>query len=269
MSGPDASSSEMAGFPSHSGPASDLDESVLDLLLARQPLPLDAPRQARLTADALASLSDPQRPGALAGEAAARSAFASAAASPAIGPPATRPAARRTRVRRFVVTRPRLAAVLAAVAVSLGGTTAAAYAGVLPAPVQDIAHLAVGAPAVHHAAPQQHPLRNASLLCAAYQRAHTHGGPAIRAAQARALATAAGGAGKISGYCASLRVPGTASAHHGTRGHSARAHLAGHAKARQKPSPHGTQNPHAHRKARAEPRGHGQPHARTPAAPVA
>jgi hypothetical protein len=252
----------MAEFPFHRGPASELDESVLDLLLARQPLPLDAPRQVRMTADALASLSDPQRPGALAGEAAARSAFASAAASPAIGLPAARPPARPTRVWRFVVTRPRLAAVLAAVAVSLGGTTAAAYAGALPAPVQDIAHLAIGAPAVHHAAPRPQPRRIASQLCAAYQRAQAHSGPAIRAAQARALATAAGGAGKISAYCASPRVPGTASARHGSLGH-AKAHPAGSARARQNPKARGGQNPHAHPHASAKPKVHGQPHART------
>jgi hypothetical protein len=45
--------------------------------------------------------------------------------------------------------RVRLAAVLAAVGVVLGGT-AAAYAGALPAPVQELAHHVLGAPAARH-----------------------------------------------------------------------------------------------------------------------
>lgn len=257
MSGPSTSPGEMSGFSLHHGPASELDDSVLDMLLTGQPLPPDAPLLARMTANALASLGDPQRPGALAGEAAARAAFAQTAASSA-----TWSCARRARPRRRSVrVRPRLAAVLAAAAISLGGTVTAAYAGALPAPIQDLAHLAVGAPAPHHAAqhphshPQPHPRPQprASQLCAAYQHAQARGGPAP-AAQARKLARAAGGAGKIDGYCASLGVPGASSAHHGALGRSAKAHP-GHAKARGKPDAH-RRNPHAPRKAGTEPKAH-------------
>ncbi len=254
MSGPSASRGEMPGFPGHRGSASELDDYVLDTLLNGQPLPPDASLQARVTAEALASLSDPQRPGALTGEAAARSAFARAAASPATGSPATRP-----RPQRSVRVRPRLAAVLAAAAISLGGTVAAAYAGVLPAPIQDLAHLALGAPAVHHAAPRPHPRRQASLLCTAYQHAQAHGDPAARAAQARKLARAAGGAGKINGYCAALREPGAAPVRHGVLGHRTKAHP-GHVKALGKPNAGGRRSPHPHRKARPAPKGH-QSHA--------
>ncbi|MGH3398481.1 MAG: hypothetical protein ACRDPO_27715 [Streptosporangiaceae bacterium] len=279
MSGPSASSGEMPRFSLPRGPASELDDndlgdndlgdndlgdSVLDMLLTGQPLPPDAPRQARMTADALASLGDPQRPGALAGEAEARSAFARAAAAPATDSPATRRSGRRARPQRFVRLRPRLAAVLAAVAILFGGTVAAAYAGVLPSPIQDFAHLTVGAPAPHHVAPRPHPGHHARLQCAAYQRAQAHGNPATRAAQARKLARAAGGAGKINSYCASLGVPGAAPAHHGALGHGAKAH-AGQAKALGKRNAAHRRNSHAHPKAPAKPRAESkahQPHAR-------
>jgi hypothetical protein len=264
MSGPSASSGEMPGFSLHGGPASELDDSalddsvlddsVLDTLLTGQPLPPDAPRQARMTADALASLGDPQRPGALAGEAAARAAFARSAGSPATDSATTRPSGRRARPWRSVRVRPRLAAVLAA-AVMLSGTVAAAYAGVLPAPIQNLAHRAVGAPAPHHVAPRSHPLSRARTLCAAYQRAQAHGNPAARAAQERKLARAAGGAGKINGYCASLRAPGAAPAHHGAPGHSAKAHP-GHGKALGKSDAGRRRNPHAHPKPPAKPKAH-------------
>ncbi|MGH3399779.1 MAG: hypothetical protein ACRDPO_34360 [Streptosporangiaceae bacterium] len=288
MSGPSASSGEMPRFSLPRGPASDLDDSdlddsdlddsdlddsdlddsdlddsVLDMLLTGQPLPPDAPRQARMTADALTSLGDPQRPGALAGEAAARSAFARTAAAPATYSPATRLSGRRARPRRFVRVRPRLAAVLAALAISLGGTVAAAYAGVLPAPIQDFAHLTVGAPAPHHVAPRPDPGRHARLLCAGYQRAQAHGNPGAGAEQARKLARAAGGAGKINGYCASLGVPGAAQVHHGALGRGAKAHP-GQAKAKAlgKRNAAHRRNPHAHPKAPAEPKA--QPKAHQP-----
>jgi hypothetical protein len=237
---------------------SELDDSVLDMLLTGQPLPPDVPRQARMTADALASLGDPERPGALTGEAAARSAFARSAGSPATDSTTTRPSGRRAaRPRRSVRVRPRLAAVLAA-AVMLGGTVAAAYAGVLPAPIQDVAHLAVGAPAPNHVAPRSHPSSHARTLCAAYQRAQVHGHPAARA-QERKLARAAGGAGKISGYCASLRGPGTARAHPGAPGQGAKAHP-GHGRALGKSKTGHRRNPHAHPKPPAKPKTH-QPRA--------
>lgn len=268
MSGPSASPGDMPGFSLLRGPASEPDDSeradseladsVLDMMLTGQPLPPDVPRQARMTADALASLGDPERPGALAGEAAARSAFARSAGSPATDPTTTRPSGRPARPRRSVRVRPRLAAVLAA-AVMLGGTVAAAYAGVLPAPIQDVAHLAVGAPAPHHVAPRSHPRSHARTLCAAYQRAHVHGNPAARARQERKLARAAGGAGKINGYCASLGAPGAAPAHPGAPGHSAKAHP-GHARALGKSKAGHRRNPHAHPKPPAKPKAH-QPHA--------
>jgi hypothetical protein len=224
MSGPSASPGDMPGFSLVRGPASELDDSVLDMLLTGQPLPDDAPRQARMTADALASLGDPQRPGALAGEAAARSAFTRKAGAPATDSPATRPYGHRARLRRSVRVRPRLAAVAAA-AVLLGSTVGAAYAGALPAPIQDFAHLTVGAPAPNHVAPSPHPHKHARRP--------------------------------------SLGVPGAGPAHRGALGHGAKAH-SGHGKALGKRNSGHPPNPHAHHKAGAEPKAH-QPHAQSKA----
>ncbi len=149
MSRPDASE-EMPGLPFPRQPAMPLDESLLDALLTGTSLPPDAPEQVRRLADLLASIADPAAPGALTGEAAARAAFARGAC-PAAMPPARGLASWRSprRLAAFLATR--LAAVLAAVAIGLGGV-AAAYADVLPAPIQDFAHAAIGAPAAHRPA---------------------------------------------------------------------------------------------------------------------
>jgi hypothetical protein len=109
------------------------------------------------------------------------------------------------------------------VAIGLGGA-AAAYAGALPASLQQFAHSAIGAPAPRqagvgtrsgaHAAG-----RAADGLCTAYQRARIHGTAAQRAAALRNLVKAAGGGANVTAFCASV-----------SRGHPspARAH----------PSPH-------------------------------
>jgi hypothetical protein len=134
MNGPGASSSEMPEFPFPRRPGGELDEPLLDALLNGQPLPPDAPEQVRVVADMLVSLAGPPSLGELAGEAAARSAFTRAAS--------------RAVVRRSARWRPSwlparvsagLAAGLAAAVVGLGGA-AAAYAGELPGPIQDLAH---------------------------------------------------------------------------------------------------------------------------------
>jgi hypothetical protein len=126
----------------------------------------------------------------------------------------------------------KLAATAAAAVVAAGAAGTAAYAGVLPAPLQNAAHEAIGAPAAtvdptpsasedpgdnptvdasptpsQSASPSQGPDATgpASVgLCTAYQ----HGGlnPASTAYQA--LATAAGGADGIADYCAKIPHPG-------------------------------------------------------------
>ncbi|HEY2312045.1 MAG TPA: hypothetical protein VGH96_00420, partial [Streptosporangiaceae bacterium] len=123
MSGPDASSPEMPGFPFPRRPAMPLDESVLDALMTATSLPPDAPLLAHTVADMLASLADPVSPGALAGETAARAAFARAASPAGISPAARRRARRRPK-RLGAIATTRIAAVAATVAVGLGGAAA-------------------------------------------------------------------------------------------------------------------------------------------------
>ena len=148
MSGSDASSGEMHGFLF---PGTELDEPLLDIILNGQSLPPDAPEQVRALAEMLAALSSPAGPGELAGKEEARSAFARAIPRAGVSPVA-RPA-RRSQSLLTVPRSTRLAAALVAAAVGLGGT-AAAYAGVLPSPIQDLAHHTIHAPA---ARPARHP----------------------------------------------------------------------------------------------------------------
>lgn len=240
MSGPDASSPEMPGFPFFRRPAMPLDESVLDALLTGQFLPPDAPEQARTVQHMLASLADPAVPGALAGEAGARRAFVRAASLVSASPATRRRALRRP--RRFAASlTSKLAAGLAAVIVGAGGAAAAAYAGALPAPIQDLAHDAIGAPPARQPAPNAPEVHGAvSGQCAAYQRAKKHGGSAAAAAEFAKLASAAGGAGKIDAYCAAVQKAaiGPASSRHGT----AKTH--GKTTAHGKPRPHPAPKPH-------------------------
>ncbi|MGH3409373.1 MAG: hypothetical protein ACRDRJ_43805, partial [Streptosporangiaceae bacterium] len=60
--------------PGQAGP--ELDEQLLDVILAGQHLPPGAPSQAHVVAEMLASLAGPADPGELTAEPAVRSAFA-------------------------------------------------------------------------------------------------------------------------------------------------------------------------------------------------
>jgi hypothetical protein len=188
------------------GPAEpELDEQLLDAILAGQELPDDAPEQAHVVADMLASLAGPADPGDLAAEPTLRAAFARAA-SPAARPGPATPAGptRPGRRRSWLPIRlsARLGAALAAVLVMLGGTVAA-YAGVLPGPIQNLAHRAIDAP------PAQTGLTAASL-CVAYDRAEArHDAPALAGAFTR-LVQAAGDASRVLPYCIEAGKPLTA-----------------------------------------------------------
>ena len=240
MSGPDASSAEMPGSPFYRRPAVTLDESVLDALLTGQSLPPDAPEQACTIAHMLASLADPAVPGALAGEADARRAFVHAASLVSASPASRRRALRRPRRFAALLTS-KLAAALVAVTVGLGGVAAAAYAGALPASIQDLAHDAIGAPRAPGPAQDAPEVRRAvSGQCAAYERAKNHDGSVAVAAEFARLATAAGGADKIDAYCAAVRktATGPVSSRHGTAKAHFKTTLHGN------PKPHPTPKPH-------------------------
>ena len=158
MSAPDASPHEMPGFPTPSRPGGEHDEPLLDMIFDGRAIPPDAPQEMHDLERMLAALAGPAEPGELAGEAAARAAFvrlaSPASISPAASWPAARQAARRPVSHREPRRRParrragRAAALCAAAAVLV--STAAAYAGVLPEPIQQMAHVTVGAPAPRH-----------------------------------------------------------------------------------------------------------------------
>ncbi len=144
MSGSGAMHSEMPGmFPGRPGGVRD--EPLLDMLMERRPIPPGAPLQMHDVARMLAVAAGPAEPGELAGEVAALAAFARQASPAGISPAAQRPARHRLSRRQARGSLPRTAAL--AVAAAGLGSIVAAYLGVLPGPIQQAAHDAVGAPA--------------------------------------------------------------------------------------------------------------------------
>lgn len=153
VSGPDATSSEMRRFPRLGRLGSEPDELVLEMILESVSLPLDTPAELAALPVMMADLSGPAEPGELAGEAAVLARFRSR-----VGPAGSSGAARRSTRRkafwRLAPHSPRLAAGLVVAAIGLGGT-AAAYAGALPGPLQDLAHRVLDAPPAHHGSGHQ------------------------------------------------------------------------------------------------------------------
>jgi hypothetical protein len=193
MSGRGASSGDMPGFQPSDRPDRELNEPQLDAFLDGQSVPADAPEELRVVAEMLAELAGPAESGQLSGEAAARMAFARGA-SPA---GASHPARRRSSWLSSLVTA--LAAVLVAAAVGLGSVAAAAYRDMLPGPMQDLAHRAIGAPPARHTPDSR---QAAGRLCDAYQHALSYGPSSAETTAFQRLEQAAGGAGKIGAYCA-------------------------------------------------------------------
>jgi hypothetical protein len=148
----------MPGFPTPGRPGGEHDEPLLDMIFDGRAIPPDAPREMHDLERMLAALAGPAEPGELAGEAAARAAFIGLASPAGISPAASRPAAhqvnRRPASHRVPRRRPArrraglIAALCATAAVLV--STAAAYAGVLPERIQQMAHVTVGAPAPRH-----------------------------------------------------------------------------------------------------------------------
>ena len=135
---------EMPGFfPGR--PGGEHDEPLLDMILERRPIPPGAPPEIHGLARMLAAVAGPAEPGDLPGQAAALAAFTRLASPPGTSPAALR-SARRSLSERPARGRLPLAVALAAAAAGLG-STAVAYAGVLPSPIQHFAHVAFGAPA--------------------------------------------------------------------------------------------------------------------------
>lgn len=154
MSGQDAPFYEMPKFARQARLDREHEELALDMLLDGLPLPPEAPSEMTALPLMLADLSGPAGPSELAGEAAALSRFRRHH-SPA-GISSRRRPERRMPSRQSPARRAQLAAALTVAAIGLGGT-AAAYAGVLPSPVQKLAAHVIGAPEPGPAA--QHPGR--------------------------------------------------------------------------------------------------------------
>ena len=149
----------MPGFPFPGRPGGEHDEPLLDMIIARRALPPDAPQAMHDLTRMLAALAGPAEPGELAGEAAVRAAFSRAASPAGVSSAARRPVRhRRTRrSRERSRSRVRLATVMVVAAAGLGSVLAA-YIDVLPSPIQQLAHVAVAAPAPHRLqlAPARH-----------------------------------------------------------------------------------------------------------------
>lgn len=144
MSGPNAMDDEMSGF---SFPGRPGDEPLLDMVFDRRPLPPEAPAEIHGLAQLLVALAGPAEPGELAGEAAARGAFTRVASPAGVLSAGVLSAGRRARrhrpSRRLRRGRVRLAAALLTMAAGVG-SLAAAYTGVLPSSVQEVAHTVAG-----------------------------------------------------------------------------------------------------------------------------
>jgi hypothetical protein len=156
----------MPGFPFPGRPGGEHDEPLLDMIIARRVLPPDVPQPMHDLARMLAALAGPAEPGELAQEAAVRAAFSRAAG---VSPAARRPGRRRRswRARRSQGawrpwgpsrSRARLATAMVAAVAGLGGVLAA-YTGVLPSPIQQLAHVTVAAPAPPGPARHRPPVR--------------------------------------------------------------------------------------------------------------
>jgi hypothetical protein len=159
MTGPDAMHGEMPGFGCPGRPGGELDEPLLDMIFGGRAVPPSAPPEMHELARTLAALAGPAEPGELAGEAAALAAFRfTSPAGISHAPPrmprhrSRRPVRHRSRRRAGRGSRRPVwgrAAVAAALIVTVAGLSgAAAYVGVLPRPMQQIAR-EVGAPAPH------------------------------------------------------------------------------------------------------------------------
>lgn len=137
--------------------------------------------------------------------------------------------------------------VLAGGAVVVGGTGFAAYAGLLPASIQQAAHDSIGAPvpgATESVDPTDAPTASPSStpvgpdatgpaafgLCTAF----THGGLNVTSTAYASLAGAANGASNIATYCATIPKPGPTATHNFHGGNSSHTQV---------PSPGSTHKP--------------------------
>jgi hypothetical protein len=230
-----------------------IEDTSLAALLAGAELPTGSAPELRSLAEALAGLRARPASDELQGEAETLAAFRSQSGAPPHT--AHRPPARKA---------PLLVKAAAAVAtvLSLSGIAAAAYAGALPAPVQRLAHDVIGAPPPGTPQPALTPFSAGPAttggpgygLCTAWAYARAHGTRKQQAAAFGRLAAAAGGAGKVTAYCATAAPPGTtpsqmpqpAPAPHGTGRPAGLPAPHGSGKPSVLPTPHPSEGPTVH-----------------------
>ena len=199
-------------------------DAALAALLAGTEAPAEPVPGLRPVVDFLAALSADPTGAELAGEARALAEFRRWTGVPAL------PGRSRHRKARVLPSRfgAKAAAAAGIAALSVGGLATAALVGVLPGPVQRIAHQDFGAPAapaapagsdssrvtpqIHHAARRVQPSPRATTNpvtgsavhrwgCTAYARARAHGSALQQAIDFHYLSKEAGGAGQVSAYC--------------------------------------------------------------------
>jgi hypothetical protein len=235
MTDPGVPHDDMLSFLRRSGlDLPQIGDEALDALLAQDRGPGETAAPLGPVADVLAALRAAPSQGELTGLDPVLAEFRGAGGVPG-GFHRSRP--RRPALLRTLLSVKVAGAVAAAV---LGGSVAAAYAGVLPASLQQIAHNSIAAPAasakpsphqtpsakpgMHQTpgakpGPYQTPRAGAPVgpdpagpaahgLCTAYSHAEAQGSAAKQAVAFRNLAAAAGGSGQVAAYCASAPRPG-------------------------------------------------------------
>ena len=219
MTRDDVPDSDMPNFPWQGRPdVSAISDASLSALLAGTEFPTGSPPELRPVAEALAALTAAPTGDELAGEAEALAAFRERLGVPS---PTRRPRRRPTLLSQLLSARAAAAAAVAAL--GIGGFATAAFAGALPAPVQQFAHHTIGAPAARSADARMHDSPSpagpdatghpAYGLCTAWAHAKAHGTAKQKAVAFRNLATAAGGADNVATFCAAVPHPGASSSH--------------------------------------------------------
>ena len=199
-------------------------DAAFDALLDRAPLPGDAAAGLHQLAAAFGELHAAPVPSEPVAEQRAVAAFRAVVSRP---PAPSRPAQSRLGRRRLARSRPgrrrarvprisaRIAAIGAAVVVSLGGAAAAAaYTGALPGMLHRLTHHPASPAVTAPQSPGQPTTESRSAApgtghgqCVAYQHALAHGSPSQQARALRKLVAAAGGQGNVTAYCAGVVEP--------------------------------------------------------------
>jgi len=203
------SDSDMPTFPWQTR----LQAQALDALLSGNCRPDEVPADLRPVAEVLVALQAPPDRREVAGWGQALTVYREIAVRPGM-PGRTRSRRPRLSIAPFGA---RFAAAAGATVIAiLGGGVAAAYTGSLPGALQKIAHEAIAAPGVREgsAAPtlqgSGHPAGPSVTGAAAYGlcNAYQHADASQRSTAFRNLVNAAGGAGQVAAYCASVPHPG-------------------------------------------------------------